>query len=355
MRLFLLSLVAVATPDLPTEWDPRVLYPACAAWRPYDENATGCASCCALALAAALSARDCLRDGRDRSRFSGQQIWDCAGGDWSTCSGGTSLDRMVEALGAGLYANYALIPEDCSGGGLPPLLSDPNRTACMARFGGCLKQQASSSFFQGVTLQESVGYSQEGIRFDGNGQAAMLPLSLGNGSDTMMMREIMARGPVVSVLVLAESDMRAFIQRGGGAGVFTAKVWPLWGTGTAVRAHCLSVIGWGTSAQEGPYYIVQNSYTAAWGSEGGFARVARALLEASWQAPLPVSRPSCVGCLYAAGGYPPITTTTTTPPPPPVDVPLPLSNAAIIGIALSAAMVISALAVMVFLYDDRKP
>ena len=352
-------------PPLPLAWDLPRMYPNCSAWVPYDENATGCASCCPLALAAALSARECLRDGRN-TRLSGQQLWDCAGGSFSSCAAGTSLNDMVRALGSGPYAGYALLPDNCSA---PARLSAPNATTCLERYAACAR---GVSFFQNPQVHDTLGYTVDGIYFSGSGGSEVVLPGASAGADDALMREIFARGPVVSVLVLAKSDMDAFLLQPwpGPNYVFVPKVWPLADAvgEEEVRAHCLSVVGWGID-----HFIVQNSYTAAWG-RGGFGRILRGagLLGSMWQAPSTGARRPCTQgppqCVPGyGGGYPPplplsssatTSAAAATTPPPMVagDAVVPMmmmapviSNGAIIGVALASAAVIAAVAAWWFL------
>merc|ERR1711865_734787 len=75
------------------------------------------------------------------------------------------------------------------------------------------------------------------------------------GADAMM-KEIYNRGPIACTI--AADDIRDYesgIASGGG-----------W------TDHVVSVVGWGTDAQEGLYWIVRNSWGEYWG-EAGFVRV----------------------------------------------------------------------------------
>jgi len=124
--------------ELAPSWDARAATRAlCGAWTPLDQGAT-CASCCAMALASALSARACLRDARD-TVFSARQIWDCAGAmGIATCDEGAYLRALINAVAARQGALLTLPPTRptiTEEEELPQrIAADPNASSCLARY-----------------------------------------------------------------------------------------------------------------------------------------------------------------------------------------------------------------------------
>merc|ERR1712154_364831 len=77
-----------------------------------------------------------------------------------------------------------------------------------------------------------------------------------------MKQEIHSRGPIACTIAAdAIRDYETGIATGGG-----------W------IDHVISVVGWGTDAQEGLYWIVRNSWGEYWG-EHGYARVKSGALD----------------------------------------------------------------------------
>jgi len=76
-----------------------------------------------------------------------------------------------------------------------------------------------------------------------------------HGADAMQ-KEIYSRGPIACTI--AADDIRNYED-----GIATGGGW---------TDHVVSVVGWGTDAQEGLYWMVRNSWGEYWG-EGGYVRV----------------------------------------------------------------------------------
>jgi hypothetical protein len=317
LLLLLLSTTTFASSsgELEQEWDLHAAYPQCAAWRPYDQGA--CSSCCAHAIAAALSARACLQDASNL-RLSAAQIWDCAGtGGVADCSLGGSFYAMLDNLGSSgsSAAAVALLPESCATNVSTPFLLDPNVSTCYARFTHCAPEPTPY-------VMRSVLF-MDFVLFDGT-----VPSKHTDAAAALLMSEIRWNGPVISVLTLYGDDIADFIGLRSAETVFTPRS-TLW---QPVKRHCIVVYGWGVDAATGtPYWRVQNSMGSLWGTAGtGRVVRGRGVLELQWRAVslaprvcglsasstcMPTPAYGNYSTLLLAPPSPSPTTTTTTPSP----------------------------------------
>ena len=362
--------VELPPPPLPSAWDARAMAPACRAFVPYNENTVGCASCCPTAIAAAVGARECLNNGRN-SRYSAAQIWDCAGGTFSTCSAGTFPDEMVSSMGEGPFASRTLLPEAC---GPQNISGAPSPSMCSARYARCVAQ-AQPAFFQNGQTKSARSHITSLYYYSSSSSAS----TVDNRNDEDAMRlEIMLNGPVIATMVLSESDTIVFKGWSDRGDVFIPATLNSSLSSSASNAantfhHCVAVVGWGlSSTSKVPFFWIQNAFSDAWG-EGGFARIIRGrnVLERMWFAVSPTDRP-CVG----GGGdgsvdepcLPSLVRSSSSPPPPPAvsspsapaSSPLPTTTAVIIsggapaignweilGVAFASAITITVLAIVV--------
>ena len=325
-RAALLGATASAFKTMPTDYDPRsTTHSRCAAWRIMDQG--DCLSCCAYAIASALSARECIRDNRD-TMYSAQQIWDCAGPTIATCERGTNLYQMQEAMGSGDRAAYFLIPNQCTSQqqqqpqGQTWINTAPDPAKCAASFEACQTSSSSMVGFQ-PRMQSSTTFSVE--TFKGPSDYGLILAA------KYMMQEIWTNGPVVSVLVLETlSDLIRFSNLGPNTIYYpgpssnnnniTTTMMPA----IPASKHCIMVYGWGSDKVSGArFWYVQNSFGNTW-SNNGTGRIAIGTLERTWKAFSTDTRPcgSLVAnfsdCLYppmqAVMGQslstPPISTTT---------------------------------------------
>merc|ERR1712139_106086 len=95
-----------------------------------------------------------------------------------------------------------------------------------------------------------------------------------------MQKEIFSRGPVACTI--DANPLRDYT-----GGIITTQ-------GQGVD-HVISVVGWGTDAKEGLYWIVRNSWGEYWG-EQGYVRVKKGALMIDSKAPL------IAGCAWAVPG-----------------------------------------------------
>ena len=348
---------------MPDAWDARTLAPACRAFIPYNENTVGCASCCPTAIAAAVGARECLNNRRN-SRYSAAQVWDCAGGTFSTCNGGTFPEEMVGLMGEGPFASRTLLPEAC---GPQNISGAPSPSMCSARYARCVAQAQPAFFQNGQT--KSVRSHITSLYYSSSTASTIID----DWDDEEAMRlEIMLNGPVVATMVLSEGDTIAFKGWADRGEVFIPAT-VLNGSAASSAAntfhHCVAVVGWGlSSSSKVPFFWIQNAFSDLWG-EGGFARIIRGrnVLERMWFAVSPTDRP----CVQGGGGdgsvdepclpLPPIRplsspapspATAISPPPPAILIPPPpaapaIENWEILCIAFASAITITGLAMVV--------
>jgi hypothetical protein len=259
-----------------------------------------------MAVASALGARDCIHSGRD-SRFSAQQIWDCSATGIATCEEGVYLNTMLRRMGSGTNSPYTLLPESCA----TELGTTPNATRCLNRILGCTPP-SGELFLLNARTQALLMFDTLVFRGPSDYTGTV------NAMHSMMF-EILAHGPVVSVLTLIGADIGHFVtwpQHSTPGSVFIPP--SLLATLAAANAshttssppqqqqqqqqqqslrHCLMVYGWGgrgaatlgaaftTTGNDLPFWRVQNSYGGAWGDQG-LAHILRGanVLEASWRA-----------------------------------------------------------------------
>ena len=264
---------------IPSDYDARALRPRCTAWSNIADQGD-VATCCSFAMATALSARECMRDGRN-TMYAPQQIWDCSGPGISDVQNGTLLQRLIGAMGdvTSPYSAYFLVPRTCA----PVYIqSSPNLTRCAQTFSSCGGTEiippieASSTF----RLSTFSGPNDYGVILAGR----------------YMMMEIMQSGPVIGVLTLPNIADRERFQTLQPDTIFVP------GSATVAPSyHCLVVYGWGEDESTGVrFWRVQNSYGRGW-SDGGVGRIARGTLERDWRS-VSTHQRACGGnttlCIY---------------------------------------------------------
>ena len=264
------------------EWDQQQQQCDAAAWQVYDQGPS-CLSCCAFAVASALSLREC---NQMAVVFSPRQIWDCLGPSVATCARGTMLDAMEYQMSGGANASYFLLPGSCTE---KNITGDPQQAQCASTFDRCRvfmpRIEATTTFL----LKDFNGPKEYGVIL----------------AAKYMMSEIMTNGPVVAVLELGtEEDMRRFTAYASDSDIFYAN------SGSNAARHCIMVYGWGQDDYTGAqFWKVQNSYGLSWGNQGR-GKIARGTLEHEWrsfyatQPPPPKAQPAIAVSTPAATGEP---------------------------------------------------
>jgi hypothetical protein len=278
--------------SIPSEYDARALRPKCAVWNTI-MNQGGIASCCSFAMATALSARDCMRDGRNRL-YSPQQIWDCSGPSISDTQNGTLLQHLITGMGdtTNIYSAQFLVPYACAP---TPIQSEPSLMRCSQTFAAChpgfvLPPIKASVIFRLSTYSGPLDY---GVIL----------------AARYMMFEIMQNGPVIGVLAThSVADRMRFEALPPDTIFIPIQLEPL----TDEGYHCIVVYGWGVESGI-HFWRVQNSYGAGW-SDKGVGRIIRGTLERNWRSVSTPSRPCLNNIISGDDAYNKtnITTTHTT-------------------------------------------
>lgn len=224
---------ALGVDGLPTDYDARDYLQGqtqCAAFRVRDQ--ASCGWCGVFASSSSLSARLCLKYGRESSAtntvFSAEQAGDCLG---MTCAAGNSLGDMEN-----FYAANPAAEEYCN----------PYRQG---------SQPSCSNLCPLTNLHSSVAGSRR------------LVVGVEN-----MKFEVLKNGPT-AVRFNAYDDIFGY----------TTGIYAVSPTAVYKGGHAVMLIGWGVSAGS-EYWLLQNSWGTSWG-EGGFFRMRlndpSALMEAS--------------------------------------------------------------------------
>ena len=259
--------------SIPSEYDGRALRPNCAAWRTI-MNQGGIASCCSFAMATALSARECLRDGRN-SLYSPQQIWDCSGPSISNTENGTLLQHLISEMGdtSNFFSSQFLVPYDCAS---THIQSEPNLTRCSQTFAAC--------HHPGVIIppiKTSAGFRLS-TYYSGPPDYGVILAA------RYMMLEIMQNGPVIGVLeTRSNADRMRFEALDADTIFIPIHLDPLVGGNEGY--HCIVVYGWGVESGI-HFWRVQNSYGTDWANRG-VGRIIRGTLERNWRSVSTPSRP----------------------------------------------------------------
>jgi len=245
----LLLLMPSSCMPMPPNWDIQAMYPLCRAWVPFTQDK--CGNCCAMAIATALSARECIRDARN-TLLSANQIWDCTGQDIADCNEGVYLSNMIAAMHIGSRSPYFLLPSECSNNSN----SNPNITKCLYNFASC--SSVVNSFIR-TQLDAAIMYDMQ--LYNGpSDYGAML-------ATHNMMSEIMKNGPVISVISLSGADIAIFQNLTGNTIFIPQSLLPVTSTinhtsttqtpkttttatktninNQIIQNHCIVVYGWG--------------------------------------------------------------------------------------------------------------
>jgi len=203
-----------------------------------------CGSCWAHGTVSALEDRIKIARGAQGVdiRLSVQHVLNC--GTAGSCHGG-SLD--------GVYQWIHKISE-ATGSGLSYETSQPYM-ACSSenREGFCSSADWTCN---ALNIARTCGtFGQECVGLSHYPNATVTEYGSISGPDAMQ-KEIYSRGPIACTI--AADDIRDY--EGGIA------------TGGGWTDHVVSVVGWGTDAEQGLYWIVRNSWGEFWG-ENGYVRV----------------------------------------------------------------------------------
>ena len=276
------SVIQLVVAQLPASYDSRSLWKQHCSGFSIVQNQGNCSSCCAMALSSAISARECMRDGRDIA-YSAEQIWDCAGASASaTCSEGSYLDNLIRSLGRGAHSSQSLIKNNCS------VYSDRDvdTSMCKISFDQCAPDADGPSQIEGSVFYDLMW-------FGGNPDFGAWTAS------KSMMTEIFTNGPVVTVISLTSAEFLLFNEESylKNKRVLVPEQANISLPPLPIVRHCLMVYGWGQDEVTGlNYWLVQNSWGETWG-DGGTARILRGMnwLETEWRGVSTSPRPCIKG------------------------------------------------------------
>lgn len=268
---------------LPKNYDGSFGWEHCEAFKFIFDQKT-CSSCCAMALASAISARECMRDGRN-ILYSGQQLWDCSYGSSPTCEKGVDFSKMIlELKPQMLYGSKGFIPTKC----LPydnmigTLSSNSSRCLSTWNQANCSKETSLVYSVMANELSEVSTWGRRGQHTAINSMVAMNEL----------MSEIMLNGPVVAILYISNKDFRIFSNWKSDA-IFVPSFNNSLINNEEYERHCIMVYGWGRDENTGiNYWLVQNSYGDGWGVHGK-SKIVRGYnwLENEWRGISTMKRP----------------------------------------------------------------
>jgi len=267
---------------LPESYDASMGWEECLGYSVIQQQGN-CSACCPMAIASALSARECMQNGRN-VLFSAQQLWDCAG-DFSMdkCEEGTVFSHMVKVMAESSARSKILIPNECSRFSSHATSQAEEHVTCNAVYDECASNRTgliSTALWSSVYANElKLGLAGGGKNMNGINAAKAL------------MAEIWVNGPVVAVLSLFYRDFLVFEKLGRGHDVFvpgtvnSSDFLSFLESNDRNARHCVMVYGWGQDKKTGiNYWLIQNSYGAEWG-DGGKGRVVRGYnwLENEWR------------------------------------------------------------------------
>jgi cathepsin B len=232
--------------DLPTSFDARVIWPNCESIRDVRDQSK-CTSAWAVASAAVMSDRVCIGSGQtDQSRVSAADILTCCADCGQGCQGGEADLAFASWKNVGFVtgnewgstkwcrpydwascAHYVTVIGllDCED--IPVYKTPDCRTSCIAGY--------------------TTAYDKDKIK-------AKSYATFQGASN--MMNEIYHNGPIVATFTVYE-DFLTYK-----SGVYSHA------SGVAHGDHSVKIIGWGTDATNGDYWLCVNSWNKNWGEEG---------------------------------------------------------------------------------------
>ena len=272
---------------LPARFDAREQWPHCVSIGAIGDQGQ-CGACWAFGPTAAFNDRLCIHDAAQRNvTLSVQATLACAGQPSNGCAGGRQTAAWDLFADAGLPtaacqpytpppcpAEAGSAPDDANNASSQPTFA-PTDVSTTEGANPCWGPLGPANGTQSTPQCLASGCAYYGD-WDG-------PHTLPPGSDVgelryfsagphyavgpeqnAVMRELMRAGPVSASMQVYED----FLHYGGG--VYTRV------DGERIGGHVVRVLGWGVddASGGGPYWLVANEWTAAWGEEG-FFRIAR--------------------------------------------------------------------------------
>lgn len=230
----------------PATFDSRTAWPGCTSI-PEIRDQAACGSCWAFAAAVSMSDRWCIAyDQKDQTRIAPADINSCCFSCGNGCNGGNSGPAWKR------FVNHGFVTGDLYGDNtkckpyqLPPCAHHTTSTKYPACGGDSNTPKCETSC-----------NSQYPKAYKDDLKKAQHAYSL-RGAKTFA-DEVYTRGPIAVAFSVYE-DFLTYQ-----SGVYQHK------SGKYLGGHAVTLIGWGTDADAGDYWIINNQWNETWGDNGSF-------------------------------------------------------------------------------------
>ena len=259
-------------PAIPSDFDGRAAFPACAATIGHVRDQTDCGGCWAFASTEAFNDRRCIATG-DTRLLSVQDTGACCSGATcmysNGCVGGqiTGAWQFFVSIGVVSGGDQADVnkTDTCMPFTLPVCTHNASRVQPRTPLcpPGEYTMPACSSVCGNAGYPTP--YAADKVR-------AKSMITIGHYPPSLVQTELMAHGPVSTLITVFEDFLHY------SSGVYKHL------EGSEVGSHAVEVVGWGVEAGE-PYWLVKNSWGSSWGL-GGFVKIGNGEIgiENSWTA-----------------------------------------------------------------------
>lgn len=224
--------------NLPPAFDSREQWPYCPSIKEIRDQ-SACGLCWAFAAVEAISDRSCIHLNKNIS-LSAAGLGFCC----STC--GYGCEGGYPSAAWKYYQSKGIVEEDCYPYPFAPCDPPSKNTS-----NPCPKDG-----YQTQSCPNKCRKNYEGPAWIDNLHKGKSAYSIKGA--TQIMIEIMKNGPVEAGFTVYE-DFLAYK-----SGVYKHS------TGRPLGGHAIKIIGWGTTEDEVPYWIIANSWNTNWGNEGFF-------------------------------------------------------------------------------------